>query len=179
MVSVINSSSGDVTFTFSVADPTMCAAAPLASGVPTVRKFEACVGGLQDGKASGEPWVLFGAVHCLKAGTSETRSGLAPFGRGCDAPATWLRTRTPRAQMPSATGNAVFHLVVMTSPFPVMAHSTGSHPDVKAISAGQRWSRATLGVRSRLNTYSVFNPARSDSEAAQPPTRLGAPARGR
>src|SRR5687767_9727989 len=64
------------------------AAAPLASGEPTVIALDAWTGGLHDGNASGGPWVRFGAVHALYAGTIETRSGVAPFGRGCVAEAT-------------------------------------------------------------------------------------------
>ena len=36
---------------------------PFASGVPSVSRPELCVGGLHDGKASGEPCVLFGAAQ--------------------------------------------------------------------------------------------------------------------
>jgi hypothetical protein len=67
--------------------PTDLAPAPLASGVPTVRKFDVCTGGAHDEKARGGPCVLFGAVHWSYAGTSATRSGVAPLGRGCVAPA--------------------------------------------------------------------------------------------
>ena len=37
---------------------------------------------MHDGNASGAPWVRFGAVHALYAGTKDTRSGVAPFGLG-------------------------------------------------------------------------------------------------
>src|SRR5215207_11737451 len=67
--------------------PTKPAAAPFASGVPTVTKLDDCTGGLHDGNASGGPCVRFGAVQVLYAGTKATRSGVAPFGRGCVAPA--------------------------------------------------------------------------------------------
>ena len=49
--------------TLNVIDPTEFAPAPLASGLPTVRKLDAWTGGLQDGNASGAPWVLFGVPH--------------------------------------------------------------------------------------------------------------------
>ena len=37
---------------------------PLESAVPTVRCCEPCMGGLQEGDASGGPCVLLGPVHC-------------------------------------------------------------------------------------------------------------------
>src|SRR5256885_674328 len=88
-------SSGDVALTLMRMYPTEFAAAPFASGVPTVRKLDDCTGGLQDGNASGAPWVLLpGAAHCLYAGTSETRSGVAPLGRGWVAPASCANEMT-------------------------------------------------------------------------------------
>ena len=62
--------------------PVELAPAPFASGVPTVKKLELCVGGLQEGNASGGPCVRFGEPHGLYEGTSDTRSGVAPAGRG-------------------------------------------------------------------------------------------------
>ena len=44
-------------------DPTEVAAAPFASGVPTVRCAERWAGGLQDAKASGGPCTRVGALH--------------------------------------------------------------------------------------------------------------------
>ena len=38
--------------------------------------------GVQDGLSSGVMWVLFGAVHFLYSGTSGTRYGVPPPGRG-------------------------------------------------------------------------------------------------
>jgi hypothetical protein len=79
------------------------AAAPLASGVPTVTEPDVETGGLHDGNASGGPWVRFGAVHAAKAGTMETRIGVAPFGRGCVAEAT--DAMIINAAAPSAAAN--------------------------------------------------------------------------
>ena len=62
--------------------PEEFAAAPFASGVPTVRCGDAWAGGLQEGKVSDGPCVRLGAVHALYAGTSGTRMFAAPFGRG-------------------------------------------------------------------------------------------------
>jgi len=44
-------------------DPTELACAPLASGVPTVSALDSWTGGLHEGKVSGPPCVLFGAVQ--------------------------------------------------------------------------------------------------------------------
>src|SRR5215208_4046383 len=63
-------------------EPTEFATRPLSSGVPIVREPDAWTGGVQAGKASGGPWMRFGVVHELKAGTSAKRSGVAPLGRG-------------------------------------------------------------------------------------------------
>src|SRR6185503_21358667 len=87
---VMSTSSGEVGLTFSRMNPVEFAPAPLASGEPIVRKFDVCTGGLQDGNASGAPCVRLGTVHALNDGTSEARSGVAPFGRTCDALASWL-----------------------------------------------------------------------------------------
>ena len=89
--------------TLNVIDPTEFAPAPLASGLPTVRKLDAWTGGLQDGNASGAPWVLFGVAHALYAGTSEARKGVAPLGRTCDAPASELTSMKPSAETPRTT----------------------------------------------------------------------------
>src|SRR3954467_14588454 len=51
---------GTPTLTSRRMNPTeLAAATPLASGVPTVRKFDAWTGGLQDGNANGAPCVRF------------------------------------------------------------------------------------------------------------------------
>jgi hypothetical protein len=92
-------------------NPVEFAPAPLASGEPIVRKFDVCTGGLQDGNASGAPCVLFGVAHALNDGTSEARSGDAPFGRTCVALATWLTAMNPIAPMASAKGSAIFLLM--------------------------------------------------------------------
>src|SRR5436190_17780953 len=52
-LSEVSRSSGEVVFTFSVVNATELAPAPLASGVLTVRKSEACTGGVQDANAKG------------------------------------------------------------------------------------------------------------------------------
>jgi hypothetical protein len=57
--------SGDDGFTAKVKNPMEFAAAPFASGVPTVRNPDDCAGGLHDGKASGGPWVRFAAAQAL------------------------------------------------------------------------------------------------------------------
>ena len=82
-------SSGEVDFTFNRMLATAFAGAPLASGDPTVRKFDDCTGGLQDGNASGAPCVLFGVAHALKDGTIEADSGVAPLA---------ARARRPRPE---------------------------------------------------------------------------------
>src|SRR5262245_7169590 len=76
---------GAPTITSSLMKPTEFAAAPLASGVPTVMFVDGCTGGLHDGNASGGPCVRFGAVQATYAGTIDTRNGVAPLGRGCVA----------------------------------------------------------------------------------------------
>ena len=67
--------------TLSTKAPVEFAAAPFASGVPTVRKSEVGTGGPQEPNESGAPCVLFGAAQGLKAGTSEARKGEAPLAR--------------------------------------------------------------------------------------------------
>src|SRR4029079_19170251 len=113
LISTSESSGGPGTpaWTSRRTDATEFAGAPLASGEPTVRKFEVWTGGLQDGNASGAPCVLFGAVHCLKAGTVETRSGVAPLGRGCVALAIWAMTNRPSDPRASASGSTIFLLM--------------------------------------------------------------------
>src|SRR5688572_12826650 len=93
--------------------PTELATAPLASGVPTVRKLEACTGGLHDGKASGGPCVRLGAVHELYAGTSDTRRGVAPLGRGCVAPAVAAIHSMPSATTARADDSTILPLAVV------------------------------------------------------------------
>jgi len=51
--------------TESVSAPLIFAAAPLASGVPTVSTLERSLGGLHDAKARGGPWVRFGDVQAM------------------------------------------------------------------------------------------------------------------
>ena len=63
-------------------EPLELAAAPFASGVPTVSHADSGTGPLQDGNASGGPCVRFGALHGLNATVRGTRIGVAPFGRG-------------------------------------------------------------------------------------------------
>src|SRR5687767_9880921 len=94
------------------------AGAPLASGVPTVTKFELGTGGLQEGNASGGPCVRFVAPHWLNAGTSGTRSGVAPCGRGWLAPAIEVITMSPIAPMPRASGNTIRRLAVAIESLP-------------------------------------------------------------
>src|SRR3954462_27347 len=72
---------GSPGMTSSRADPTASAGRPFASGVAIVSALDGRDGGEQDPNASGAPCVLFGAVHELKAGTSDARNGVAPFGR--------------------------------------------------------------------------------------------------
>jgi hypothetical protein len=79
------------------------AAAPFASGVPTVRLCDNCVAGLHDGNARGGPCVRFGAVQAVLAGTSDTRTGLAAFGRTCEPSAMGAIIITAAA--PSATAS--------------------------------------------------------------------------
>jgi hypothetical protein len=67
---------------FSVARPIDCADCPFASGVPTVSVPELCSGGEHEPNESGAPWDRLGALHGSNAGTSDTLSGVAPFGRG-------------------------------------------------------------------------------------------------
>jgi hypothetical protein len=43
----------------------MLAGVPFASGDPVVRYADSGTGGLQDGYASGAPWVRLLAVHCV------------------------------------------------------------------------------------------------------------------
>src|SRR3954468_12219515 len=83
--------------------PIQFALAPLTSGVPRVVNCVVGTGGAHDGNASGAPCVRFGAVHCLKAGTSEVVIGVAPFGRGCVASAV------PGASESTATATRTHH----------------------------------------------------------------------
>ena len=64
MLSVLTTSPGMPTITRMRIEPADFAAAPFASGVPTVRKLEACCGGAHDGNESGSPCVLFAETHC-------------------------------------------------------------------------------------------------------------------
>src|SRR5688500_9999236 len=80
---------GTPTIASTFTEPSAFRGAPFASGDPIVSQDELCTGGLQDpsgldalpGK-SGGPCRRLGAVHALYAGTSGTRVGVAPFGRG-------------------------------------------------------------------------------------------------
>jgi hypothetical protein len=101
-MTVVKMSCGEVVLTLSSRNPVDFAAAPFASGVPIVRKLDACAGGAHDGDARGAPCVLFGELHCLNAGTSGTRRGDAPWGRTCDAPASGAVAITPSAARPSS-----------------------------------------------------------------------------
>src|SRR5207244_11747629 len=62
------------------AKPAKLGALPFASGVPTVAAVDVWVGGWQEENDSGAACVRLGAVHSVNAGTSETRSGVAPLG---------------------------------------------------------------------------------------------------
>jgi hypothetical protein len=104
---------GAPTCTSNLMNPTEFAAAPFASGVPTVKKLEGETGGLQEGNASGGPWVRFGAVHWLYAGTSGIRIGVAPFGRGCVAPATWAANMESSTAIARAAGKVNLALTVV------------------------------------------------------------------
>jgi uncharacterized protein len=105
--------------TATLKNPWDLAGAPFASGVPTVKKFEAGAGGLQDGNASGGPCVRFVAVHWLNAGTSGTRIGVAPCGRGWLAPAMEVITMSPIAPTARANGNTIRRLAVAIEPLPL------------------------------------------------------------
>src|SRR4051794_11588480 len=70
-------------------DPEKFATKPFASGLPMVSTLELMLGWAQDGNASGAPCARLDEVHGAYAGTSETRIGVAPFGRG--KPVTSLR----------------------------------------------------------------------------------------
>src|SRR5687767_14027890 len=96
------------TSTSSFTKPVMFAAAPLASGVPTVTEPDDWTGGLHDGNASGGPCVRFGVVHALYAGTRDTRSGVAPLGRGCVALAMEATTIITSAATASAGSTILF-----------------------------------------------------------------------
>jgi hypothetical protein len=113
MVDLISTSSGDDALTVRRMNPLEFAPAPLASGEPIVKEFDVWTGGLQDGNAKGAPCVLFGAVHCLKAGTVEARSGDAPLGLTCVALATWLTTMSPSAPRARASGSTIFLLMLI------------------------------------------------------------------
>ena len=67
---------------FNRTEPLKLAAAPFASGVPTVRFGETFCGDVQDPNDKGAPCVLFAALQAWYASTSEVRSGVAPLGRG-------------------------------------------------------------------------------------------------
>src|SRR5688572_7280912 len=92
-------------------EPTEFAAAPFASGLPTVRCDDDWTGGLQDGCASGGPCSRFGAVQGSYAGTSDMRSGPAPFGRGYppvvtdEAYTSWARSVSPATSVSSVSKN--------------------------------------------------------------------------
>jgi hypothetical protein len=74
---------------------------------------EDCTGGLQDGNASGGPWLRLGAVHALNAGTTVTRNGLAAFGRTWPALAIEATTITATADTAKASGSTILFLMVM------------------------------------------------------------------
>jgi hypothetical protein len=63
---------GTPTFTISLANPMLFAAAPFASGEPIVTLFDVCTGGLQDGNTSGGPCVRLGVPHAWYDGTNGT-----------------------------------------------------------------------------------------------------------
>src|SRR3954452_3898482 len=62
--------------------PLEAAAAPFASGVPTVSRGEVCAGGLHEPNDSGAACVRFGLVQGVKAGTRDANRGVAPLTRG-------------------------------------------------------------------------------------------------
>jgi hypothetical protein len=92
-------------------EPTAFAAAPFASGEPTVMAVDDWTGGLHDGNASGGPCVRFGAAHALYAGTSDATIGVAPLGRGCEALASEAITIIPIAPRARASGSAILFLM--------------------------------------------------------------------
>jgi hypothetical protein len=66
--------------TIALACPSLATALAL---VPSVAVLDTSSGLLHDWvTGSVPPWLLFGELHWLKAGTSGTRSGEAPDGRG-------------------------------------------------------------------------------------------------
>jgi hypothetical protein len=94
------------------------AAAPFASGEPTVMAVDDCTGGLHDGNASGGPCVRFGAAQALYAGTMDAAIGVAPLGRGCAAFATCATTIVPTIAMTAAMGRAIFLIFINAPPYP-------------------------------------------------------------
>jgi hypothetical protein len=104
---------GTPAITLILMNPTEFAAAPFASGEPTVNDVELWTGGLHDGNASGVPCVRFGDAHALYAGTTDARSGVAPFGRGCVALAAVAITIIPSAAMAITTAGAILFLILI------------------------------------------------------------------
>src|SRR5687767_3812288 len=83
------------------------AAKPLASGEPIINTGVDFAGGLQDGCVRGGPWMRFGEVHSLNAGTSEARNGPAPTGLGYPTTSRrredWTRKFEPSWRYQAAT----------------------------------------------------------------------------
>jgi hypothetical protein len=106
--------------------PVLFAAAPLASGVPTVMDWDVWTGGLHDGNASGGPCVRLGVVHALYAGTSDTRNGVAPFGRGCVAVAIEATTIIATALRARTSGIPTLLLMVIRPSLPKLGVASSS-----------------------------------------------------
>jgi hypothetical protein len=66
--------------TLSRRKPNELAAAPFASGVPTVRWLDVWLGGVHDGDARGDPCAELGAVQAVNAGTSDCCGSLLVEG---------------------------------------------------------------------------------------------------
>src|SRR2546428_450833 len=97
----ILTSSGEVTLTSMRAKAIPLARVPgHASPVPVVRCVDVCTGGLHDSAASGAPcWRFAGGAlfgHALYARASDTRNGVAPFGRG------WVADAAPTISIETA-----------------------------------------------------------------------------
>ena len=94
---------GAPTTTLSRTWPIERESAGLPSPTPTVRWVDPGWTGLQEPNASGGPCVRFGEVHGFAAGTSGTRKGDAPLGRGCG-----LRVSTGRGCQSGAKPPVVY-----------------------------------------------------------------------
>src|SRR5690349_9569437 len=125
--------------------PTKFAGSPLGeSGVPAVRYGDFCVGGWQDPYPFGALCTAFGAGHDLYEITSESRFGVAPFGR------TWVpnaaSTQTRPANDTSSKSTGTWTSAVLLFTYPLLSAPPGRPRQDGKAGRKLRWHERTYSV---------------------------------